>query len=253
MPDIVIGGATFPGVPAVDLPKSGGGTARFHDMSGDMAWLGAGLECINDNIYSLEDTLNNTPFNGWTPSTTSKVLVANANCSPFTADMDNYTYYDVWECGINIAYDASAEKKSMYNMHYWFMVHQLFRRPNTLQQFKDADFGTNIAFKLFTNPYTAYYDSNGAESYAITPISFGLYFGEYLPSIRNTTSANPTITPKHPSLNARCNSTYFSTASAALVDQPNSHFFMRGKLYRVPRENGIEDSAWREFVRIIHE
>lgn len=33
MPDIDIQGATYPDVPAVDLPKSGGGTARFYDPS----------------------------------------------------------------------------------------------------------------------------------------------------------------------------------------------------------------------------
>lgn len=31
MPDIELMGATYPDVPAVDLPKSGGGTARFYD------------------------------------------------------------------------------------------------------------------------------------------------------------------------------------------------------------------------------
>lgn len=33
MPDISLMGATYPDVPAVDLPKSGGGTARFTDVS----------------------------------------------------------------------------------------------------------------------------------------------------------------------------------------------------------------------------
>lgn len=34
MPDIDLNGATYPDVPAVDLPKSGGGLARFYDPSG---------------------------------------------------------------------------------------------------------------------------------------------------------------------------------------------------------------------------
>jgi hypothetical protein len=33
MPDIDLNGATYPDVPAVDLPKSGGGLARFYDPS----------------------------------------------------------------------------------------------------------------------------------------------------------------------------------------------------------------------------
>lgn len=31
--NITIAGASYPGVPAVDIPKSGGGTARFVDTS----------------------------------------------------------------------------------------------------------------------------------------------------------------------------------------------------------------------------
>ena len=37
MPDIKLLGAVYPDVPAVDLPKNGGGTARFFDVSGTTA------------------------------------------------------------------------------------------------------------------------------------------------------------------------------------------------------------------------
>ena len=41
MADITLLGATYTGVPAVDLPKSGGGTARFYENTGitiDLLW-----------------------------------------------------------------------------------------------------------------------------------------------------------------------------------------------------------------------
>lgn len=39
MPDIELLGAIYPDVPAVDLPKSGGGTARFYDVSGALCTI----------------------------------------------------------------------------------------------------------------------------------------------------------------------------------------------------------------------
>lgn len=39
MPDIELLGAIYPNVPAVDLPKSGGGTARFYDVSGALCTI----------------------------------------------------------------------------------------------------------------------------------------------------------------------------------------------------------------------
>ena len=33
--NVVINGVTYPNVPEVDIPKSGGGTAKFYDTSGD--------------------------------------------------------------------------------------------------------------------------------------------------------------------------------------------------------------------------
>jgi len=34
--NVMIAGATYTDVPAVDIPKSGGGTARFYDVSGNV-------------------------------------------------------------------------------------------------------------------------------------------------------------------------------------------------------------------------
>lgn len=33
--NVIINGVTYPNVPEVDIPKSGGGTAKFYDTSGD--------------------------------------------------------------------------------------------------------------------------------------------------------------------------------------------------------------------------
>lgn len=253
MPDIVIGGATFPGVPAVDLPKSGGGTARFHDMSDDMAWLGAGVECINSNLFTKEDVLANTNFAHWTPSTTSVTIVSTAGRGPVSVNLGDYTYYVIWDCGINVVYSEDAEKKALEDCCRLYAVQQVFRKPNNVQQFKDANFGTNSMLAVFSTQYMHFYNGGGTETFSIANTAQGFYFTASLPTLISTTNLTTSCTPRNPSLTVRCNTGYFSMANAELVDRQNSNFWIRGKVYRVPRENGIEDSLWREFVRIIHE
>lgn len=55
MPDIELLGAIYPGVPAVDLPKSGGGTARFYDVSGALCTITVEKDGNND-VYTSDKT-----------------------------------------------------------------------------------------------------------------------------------------------------------------------------------------------------
>ena len=67
--------------------------------------------------------------------------------------------------------------------------------------------------------------------------SYGFYFSATAPAISSTTAVSPTITPKTPVFNARCSTTYLSTANAGLVDQENSIWWIRGaKVYRAKHE-----------------
>ena len=115
MADIVIAGNTYGAVPSIIVPKSGGGEAEFFDMDGDWSFLGKGAEIVETDFYSHIDTLDNTGFNGWTPSTTATVIVPSvtATDSKFTAtDMDEYTYYMVWECSIDLVYTETPTQKT---------------------------------------------------------------------------------------------------------------------------------------------
>lgn len=57
MPDIELYGATYSDVPAVDLPKSGGGTARFYDptsiLQSYVDTTGANYTIGNDNYVAI--------------------------------------------------------------------------------------------------------------------------------------------------------------------------------------------------------
>ena len=57
----------------------------------------------------------------------------------------------------------------------------------------------------------------------------------------NSTSGNPTVTVKTPTINARCHNSYFATARASELDQANSKVKLVGKLYRFEKTGAIRD------------
>ena len=94
--DITIAGGNFSAVPSIVVPQQGGGNAQFYSMNALMDFLGAGAEVYKDNFYLNEFTLYDTLFNGWTPSTTAKDIVASVTAGTFAAtDLDAYDYYIV--------------------------------------------------------------------------------------------------------------------------------------------------------------
>ena len=57
--NVIINGVTYQNVPEVDIPKSGGGTATFHDISA--ATLNANSQLLNGVIAHGAD---GTPYTG---------------------------------------------------------------------------------------------------------------------------------------------------------------------------------------------
>lgn len=252
MPDIELMGATYPGVPSVILPTSGGGTAEFFDMSGDMAWLGKDATCLNSNIYSMTDTLDNTSFATWTPSTTAKTILATANVGTFAADLENYEYYLVWECGCDMAYTGTPTLKAHFLFSRCYIVQEIMKRPSSFANIEIDSFNGNNCVSLYSSNFLRYYGTTTGSMTYTWAASYGIYFGASAATFSNSTSNTPTVTMKRPTLGARCSDTYFSTGNAELVDQDDSEFFMRGKLYRI-RRNGTINCIYQKIVDLINE
>ena len=250
MADIIISGTQFSGVPSIIVPQVGGGNAQFYDMSGDMAWLGKDAECINDNLYSIEDTLENTLYNGWTPSTTAKTIVAAKTAGTFSADLSQYDYYIVWECGVDPVYTGAPKQKALTILARTYIVQEIFKRPSSWANIEAANFNGNACVSLYAGNFLRYYGTvAGTENYSWS-VLYGFYFGATAATFSNTTSNTPTVTVKTPTLSTRCSATYFSTTNAGLIDQPNSGWSIRGKLYRVKR-NGVLHGIYGNVVRLI--
>lgn len=252
MADVIINGAQYNGVPSIIVPDAGGGNAEFFDMSGDMAFLGKNAECINSDLYSIEDTLDNTLYNGWTPSTTARAIVTTKTAATFAADLSKYDYYLVWECGVDPAYTGTPTQKALTILARTYIVQEICKRPSTWANIEAANFNGNACVSLYAQNFLRYYGTTTGTATYSWSASYGFYFGATAATFSNSTSNTPTVTVKTPTLSARCHTTYFSTTNAGLIDQPNSGWSIHGKLYRVKR-NGILHSIYGRIVDLINE
>lgn len=259
MQDITIAGAQYADVPAVEFPKTGGGTARFVDISdttataadvmdGKKIYLADGSAANGSYVYSPlglnpgfigevhyeEVALADTLYNGWTPSTTAKAIVATENTGTFAADMNNYEYLLRWRFEFDAVYSEGTTKKAAPERECAELWQAIFKRPNSLANIQADNFNANTCVSMFSAPLLVYYNASGAHTYTYS-ISYGVYPAVTAATFSSSTNNTPTVTIKTPTVNARCNSTYFSTTMGAAIDQANSIYKLRGELYRVQK------------------
>lgn len=232
MANVTLMGASFEDVPAVTLPKTGGGTASFFDMDTNIAYLGVNAEWVKEimptTAYKLQDTL----YASWTASTTAKAIVATANKGTFTADMDNYEYILRWRFKFVRTGTSGATLKAVPDVECNDLYQVVMKRPNSLSTIASDSFAGNACLTLLTTPLLVYYNTSGARTYTFAT-SYGFYLGATAATFSNATSDTPTVTMKTPTINARCNSTYFATGRAGEIDQTVESMWLRGDLYRV--------------------
>ena len=213
---------------------------RFYDMSDPMSWLGKDVECLNANVYTKSDTLNNTSFASWTPSTTAATMVSSVSAGTFAADLENYQYYLVWECKCDADYTGqSPTLKAHFLFSRAYIVQEITKRPSTFANVQSNTFDGNNCTSLYASNFLRYYGTTqGSITYSWSA-SYGIYFGAAAATFSNSTSDTPTVTIKTPTLSARCSTSYFSTGNAAKVNQAKSTWSITGKLYRIKKKGAI--------------
>ena len=253
-PNIELLGATYPTVPSVLLPVSGGGSAEFFDMSDDMSFLGKDVELLDSNLYSYSYALKDTAFNGWTASTTAKTCITSVTVSnKFTAEnLVDYEYYLCWEVGQDVSYDGTEVQKALTLYTRGFLIQEIFRRPSSTANITASSFNGNVCNSAFTQNFMRYYGTTeGTQTYTWSS-SYGFYFTLVASTFSSTTADSPKINLKTPTMSARCSTTYLSTANAAKVDQTKSTGFIKCKLYRC-RRAGFLRGATQQVVRMLNE
>ena len=176
---------------------------------------------------ALEDTL----YNGWTPSTTAKDIKASVNGTTFTADMANYEYIIKWSFGFNAVTVSGATLKAQLLYEGADQYQYINRRPSSYANIQALNNNQNVCNTYFTVPFMRYWNTSGTLTYTHS-ITYGVYPVLTAATFSSTTSNTPTVTPKSPKVTARCNSTYFATARGSELDQEESKFHITGEVWR---------------------
>lgn len=270
--NITLLGASYADVPAVLLPKTGGGTATFTDVTdgtataadvktgknfytaagvltpGTLLWDYRGDECeFVKEVYNAETELEDTNFPSWTASTTASAIVATATADTFVADMVNYEYLIRWKYRFDAEYTSGATLKAMPYRECAELWQVLLRRPNSLANIAAGNYAGNGCLTYFSAPLNAYYNTSGALTYTYS-ISYGIYPAVTAATFSSSTSDTPTVTVKTPTVNARCSSTYFGTARKAYIDTAST-FKLKGELYRI-KTGGAARNMYENLIDI---
>lgn len=250
--DITINGASFTEVPAIIVPKTGGGSATFRDMDTPLAWMGTGAEYVGE-VYSHDYTLDQTNYNGWTPSTTAKAIIAKAAGTKFTADMLNHEYLIRWRFDIDVALNSGATKKAQIERVSGSLWQSIHRRPYGFAGFEAENYNYNYCTSAITaSSYFVYYNTSGTRTWT-TGISYGFYAAIQSATLSSTSANSVTVTPQAPVINARCNNSYFAAARAAEVDQANTTIKIRGDVFKTDLAQSWVRHSYGDAIKVLND
>lgn len=237
MADFFWAGENKTGVTVIDMPEADnlGGVVPFYSMDEELAWMGPDAEFIKQ-IYAKDMTLADTNWTSWTPSSTASTMVASETIGTTypSSEMTVYSYLIEWQYDFQIAYDGTQDSKARIDRVAGTQWQDLHRRPYGYQNIEDMVDSYNYCTTLLSGSYYVYYyNSSGTQTWT-TGISYGVYPALVAATFSNTTSTNPTITFKTPTISARTSTSYFKVANAQKVTASSSTLRIRGNLYRRP-------------------
>lgn len=246
--NVTIAGASYPDVPSIIVPKTGGGEAEFFDMSGDLSWMGAEPTLI-ETLPSRTTQLKDTGFASWTPTTSSATVILPTESLTgykFTAtDLETYNYIILWQMTMAIDYGSNTPTLKACPLYSVGQLAQtIFRRQGSWANIINNEMPYNVSAQTTMQSFLRYYGTTTGTATYSWSVSYGFYYTQTAPTVSSTSALSPQITPKTPTMSTRCSTTYMSTANAALIDQDKTAVTVSGKVYRVRAE------AWlRGFYR----
>lgn len=312
--NVTVAGASYPDVPSVILPKTGGGSATFIDPSvttataSDVAsgkvfiaadgtqTTGTGASIVTSTYNSGNVTLNtsqvsaawwggldperlyqadytcalsDTDYASKTPSTSAQSLKQPA--AGYTSSASTTIVYDRWGSGYHsgsalnfAAYDYFVLNETMVNIAYTSdestlgLVHsiqhacvylqpigQSFRfSSNSVVTPTSSTTGTTRCYSL------GFYETiyrNASNNLAIgSTVSYGIFPSVQAPTFASTSALTSNyINFRSPTLSIRTNNTYMVAGAWTYVDAANTVMTNRQILYRVRKQDMLEQAFTR--------
>lgn len=268
--NITIAGASYPAVPALLIPLTGGGgNAQFTDVSdttatasdvasgkyfytndgtktagtasggggGAYAWFGDGAEKVGTVINQTINLHSDTTYDTWTPSTTEKTIKAASTSSDYETNLNfnKYDYLIFYKGFIEPEYIAGTTMKNTIYRNIRYSANYLYGYTSAATN-SSAPLTNTVTsqqtFNISVNGFTYYYDSTGNIASGIG--TYGIYSDGLSITTSSISDGILTISLKLGALKAKCNSTRFSTTRAGQVDTANTNYYMTVDLYRAP-------------------
>jgi hypothetical protein len=212
--------------------------------------FGEELELIDSYAKStvlLKDTL----YASWTPSTSAKAIQATANLGTKALNMNTYEYVLKWIVDANINYASGTTLKGAPIRQITALYQYIYRKPSNIANVTSKTDNQNYCTTIYTAPLMDYYSTSGSRTFAWTG-SYGFYGAAQAATFSSSTGTSPTLTIKRPVLNARCSTTYFTTAMAKVVDQDSSSMSYIGYLYRC-KKGSFGRAVWNDLISTYNE
>ena len=221
-------------------------------MTGDLAWLGKDVREISGEFYSNVKYLKGTAYNGWTPSTTAKTIISSSTLTAFSAaDLDQWAYYIFWECGADIVYTGSPVDTARPLFARGLIIQEIIRKHGSWAAVTANTPLTNTNQSAYAATFLRYYNDKSSLTYTWSA-SYGFYYSATAPAIASTTANTTNITPKTPTMSARCSTTYLSTGNAALIDQNNSVVWIKGAHIYKARRDTYYDGVFKKVSQLVN-
>ena len=275
--NITIQGASYPDVPSVTLPKTGGGTAWFTDVTpttaveSDVAsgkvffksdgsqatgtatsqggspypWLGNGAEKVGTIINQTINLKNDTTYDSWAASTTATTIKSASESPDYTASLNivDYDYCIVTLGFVQPVYLSGTPMKSttyrvaQYHVQYYYGYPTSSNTSAVQSNTATQALSLSSSSNMFVQ---LYYNSSGVLT-ARSATQCGAIYMSSTPTYSGTsvTDGNLSFNYKIPAFYAKCDSSRFTTTRKTQVDSANTNYILTVDLYRVPHGNGV--------------
>ena len=220
-------------------------------ISGSYVWNMIGDDWTKlSTVYDSTFKLSTTTYGEWTPSTSAGKILDSSNVGTFVADMSQYDYLLRWRCITKVEYESGTVPKVAPNLEGAEIWQAILKRPNSYDTVLSESFIGNGCVTLYTAPLSLYYNSSGKNAYSYSA-SYGIYPSATAATFSNSTTDTTTVTIKSPTLNARCSTTYMSTAMAAKIDTDKTKTRFIGELYR-SKQGAVTRSMYNGLIELFN-
>lgn len=286
--NITLLGASYPDVPAILLPQTGGGTARFDDASvttaaaadvasgkiflasdgtittgtnsgggsGAYAWFGENAEKVGTVINKTINLSTDTSYDSWQASTTATTIKAASSTADYSLSnaSGDYDYCFLTRWFVQPAYFTGTTLKSTAYRFCAYYAHAFYGFPDrsTIASMRDGTpIGTSVnSYNNSTNTLmSCYYYYSSSGTIAAYSTAYGPAYTNTTPSYSITASNGKlNMSITLPAIIARCNSSRFATSMKTAVDSANTNIYITTDLIRCPRGKSF-GSAQFEMLR----